>query len=1208
MADSSPFDGTARAADKDKDDKEKWLGSLELESLLMNTVKEADHGATFLRRLLQMNPAYGAYLAEDKDIAGIVQLFAKRLRAKILHCQAMSSPVTPESFYESLCEMTWRVVGNVLHGIIDLEDTTGLPLPKEPIGQVRMLMQTNMELSNKLNSMRRDYLRELSFHRDKQRNISENAQMALASLQEYPVMFFEPLDSVLDDASKEFIKAVVEERVKLGMKGPPRKIEVIEEVEPVHFEHDNDAEISKVMGELRQSRGALAREQELRKRDNQQHEAAEAKLKEQLDELMSGGEGPSMEELFALREELRQKHEALAEYEKATGSGDDAKMSILEKKIATGKASLDEASQTIKDFEEELQKCSLELEATREKMKKCEQKLASQGEEMKELQKNPGKGDKAPNEVVKTQVVSDDKALAEQMERHLDIEKELRGANRALEKALEEERAKRSLTTNSGADIIGNIPSGADKDVKEAIAKMSKQFEKKIKEQEAEIARLREELAGSTGGGVKKARPVKEVADAGDQEDWKAKCSQFEDEKEDLQHEVDKQAQQIGILIDKLRQLGGDAAVQEVAHRIKLTAPPPKKQRKKKAFERLYEDAQRRIIKVRMLADKLKTEQDDILRHAMKSIRNTKSLRYMQNVVHLKTAADATQNRFSDALSKFNDENPEAAPMKDAGAQGRRPSNWNLVRDFGDSGDQGDSASRSQSPTRTRADLKPIDTSDAAAVRAEIGRLHDNNDSLREEVERLRQIMAAAPSSTQLTDSGMQVLGQRVASPSRGSISSAQGSLGRNRSQSIAELDPRSESPHRASGSQRLLVPPSPAREPPARYSGGGGMDGLIQSRALNSESSKPQTPQAAGRIPRARTDGNFGQESRLSDAAHPSQSSLVGAKFSPSSSSMGGMPARQSPLAQSEARLQLESEPPWRRQPQTRPQIAASDAPAGRRLGPAPLSSPLAASASAPTLPRPVMAESPMESMAGDRVAVAQQLLNSVGSSGGPSFGAGAKPSPAWRRAGTPTELSIDGGNRSPKGFEHRQLLGQGIDGGPGSNTPIPPSRNVGNFHNPPTPMGAGPGSRSPGPAPGSLVPGRSPVVGSLDPLPLKVRVLEPALNVRVLELRSPRRLTERKSPSPTRVVPQETLKPLSRSLPAAELRAQLAPSTQGRGREPLRELGPPESDRKPRVLKGAANDWDNVPVKPLPPNMCVTALRSQASLSELSRQPPAM
>eukprot|EP00438_Fugacium_kawagutii_P000060 Skav215906 [mRNA] locus=scaffold1542:166807:168680:- [translate_table: standard] len=48
-------------------DAELWPEKAELERWLMNTVKDPDPGAMFLRQVLQMNPAYGGYLQSDKD-------------------------------------------------------------------------------------------------------------------------------------------------------------------------------------------------------------------------------------------------------------------------------------------------------------------------------------------------------------------------------------------------------------------------------------------------------------------------------------------------------------------------------------------------------------------------------------------------------------------------------------------------------------------------------------------------------------------------------------------------------------------------------------------------------------------------------------------------------------------------------------------------------------------------------------------------------------------------------------------------------------------------------------------------------------------------------------------------------------------------------------------------------------------------------------
>merc|ERR1740121_3032286 len=117
-----------------------------------------------------MNPAYGSYLTADQDLAGILQTYAKRFRAKIIGQErTLRDDAASKLLYEPLCEVSWRVIGHLLHCIMDLEDTDrDFPVPKEPLGQVKMLLQTNQALSKKLNDMRRAYLRELSAHRDRQ--------------------------------------------------------------------------------------------------------------------------------------------------------------------------------------------------------------------------------------------------------------------------------------------------------------------------------------------------------------------------------------------------------------------------------------------------------------------------------------------------------------------------------------------------------------------------------------------------------------------------------------------------------------------------------------------------------------------------------------------------------------------------------------------------------------------------------------------------------------------------------------------------------------------------------------------------------------------------------------------------------------------------------------------------------------------------------
>eukprot|EP00434_Breviolum_minutum_P023862 symbB.v1.2.021054.t1/scaffold1800.1/size100811/6 len=59
-------------------DAEPWPEKAELERWLMNTVKDPDPGALFLRQVLQMNPAYGGYMQSDKDVMLILGCFVER--------------------------------------------------------------------------------------------------------------------------------------------------------------------------------------------------------------------------------------------------------------------------------------------------------------------------------------------------------------------------------------------------------------------------------------------------------------------------------------------------------------------------------------------------------------------------------------------------------------------------------------------------------------------------------------------------------------------------------------------------------------------------------------------------------------------------------------------------------------------------------------------------------------------------------------------------------------------------------------------------------------------------------------------------------------------------------------------------------------------------------------------------------------------------
>lgn len=423
-------------------DIESWPEKAELERWLMNTVKDPDPGALFLRQVLQMNPAYGGYLQTDKDLVQIVQLTAKRLRARMM---SASGPLSPSSFYEPLCEMTWRITGHLLHAVLVLDSTAAnsLPVPKEPLGQVKMLVQTNMELSQKLNMMRRDYLRELTSHRDKQRTISDEAHEVLESLQENPVMFFEPLKFVLDDVTKEFIKLVVEERVKLEQKvgAPPKPPERKPTRELTNPKAKTSEKEKALQDELNKVRSELGKLQEAFKESEIQVrrlDAAEKSVREQLERAeeqrsnaarKATAQSKALEEdLRLLRQQLEEKDRAMDQL-KALGSMEEkSKMEALAQRTKE----LSEAKAAVAELTSQLAKVNEELSLQQQQLKEAEEMRLVAEALAKEAKS------KAPQVEVKE---DKSEALAEELGEALEAAKTLRKEKGQLEKALEEARA-----------------------------------------------------------------------------------------------------------------------------------------------------------------------------------------------------------------------------------------------------------------------------------------------------------------------------------------------------------------------------------------------------------------------------------------------------------------------------------------------------------------------------------------------------------------------------------------------------------------------------------------------------------------------------------------------------------------------------------------------------------------------------------------------
>jgi len=307
----------------------------------------------------------------------------------------------------------------------------------------------------KLSEARRAYLRELTEHRDKQRQLSVKAQRALASLQDSPVMFYEPLNTVLEEPTKDFIRQVVEERLKVEGQGLMREEKPLE---PTDADGDYDEELAKeahrdaveaekelalVKQEMKQLRMTSAREADARKRSQEteqraQQEAAEAlKLAED-----------RWQELSAFRKQVQ------AEKERRDEMGFEARAEA-DKVAAVAEATKELAEQVarqnedLSDLQQQLEEASLrevslqgDLAAAMEQVKELEDRLANQG-------------GAAPSPAISNDSASKAEIakLREEVQRHVETETLLREQNEALEEDLRE-REERLRTLSDDLDDL----------------------------------------------------------------------------------------------------------------------------------------------------------------------------------------------------------------------------------------------------------------------------------------------------------------------------------------------------------------------------------------------------------------------------------------------------------------------------------------------------------------------------------------------------------------------------------------------------------------------------------------------------------------------------------------------------------------------------------------------------------------------------------
>lgn len=688
------LDETREAGGPVSKDASLWPEASQLEKWLMFASQGGDRSAQILRKVLLMNPAYGAYMMSDEDLSEIAMAFAKRMRTKIM---TLNGPMTNMTLMPDLCEAIWRTVGYVLHTILVLEDNQALPLPEMATGQVRMLLRSNEELSRQFNRARSQWLKELSNLRDQQRRISARAQRALDSLQEEPIYFYEPLSYFLDDTTKEFIGKTVEERIKMEMKRAEPQEDQHQLMENARQLEELERHLRSQEAEMRRLRNDAAKfeaearrfEDQLRRLKMESDQARKNYLqKEQEVENLTA-------EIEALRAQLAEKQRRIAALENAAVPEGD------------GQAGL------IKELQDEIDRQSAEAARNAEEAARLQRRVKELEEQMSGMSNKPAATEPVvvkekeieervvvEEKVVERIVTADDPELSKKLEQYVNIEKELRQANKELEKALKEEK---ELTAKLQAQLKDQSSKPAkekpvkqvktkevpaekddsvsreqfDKDIQDAIAKVTEKHEKLLREQAEEIERLKDELRR-----LRNAPPAtpekppkepkepkqkevvyKETVNVEEETRLRQEISNRDDTIQQLKDEISTLEQQVKALMDKLQEVGGSKAVAEMKEKFKAIKPAkPKKPRKKTAFERLWDDAMRRLSDMRARQAQIEKKQEIAIIRATAYVRDKRSLHEMVNLTHLQKASAATAARFNEAYQDFVSRNEANAP------------------------------------------------------------------------------------------------------------------------------------------------------------------------------------------------------------------------------------------------------------------------------------------------------------------------------------------------------------------------------------------------------------------------------------------------------------------------------------------------------------------------------------------------------------------
>eukprot|EP00930_Biecheleria_cincta_P033712 TRINITY_DN23351_c0_g1_i1.p1 TRINITY_DN23351_c0_g1~~TRINITY_DN23351_c0_g1_i1.p1 ORF type:complete len:1222 (-),score=301.90 TRINITY_DN23351_c0_g1_i1:121-3765(-) len=697
-----------------------WPSGRELENWLQGCAADTDEGALALRKMLQTNPGCHVHLTGDDVLSGLIQLFAKRFRTKIM---ASENPIQQSTLYRPLCELVWRIVGLVIHSISEFgggDHSSGAPaelgspvaasftIPKNAQGQLRMLLKTNEDLSFKFNEARRAYLRELSQHRDKQRRLGRDAIQRLEFLREQPVMFYEPLESILDERTKDFVREVVEERIKLEMKTDFKAIEVEDEKEKLiallqEQLHQKEEELAEMKQEETKLKSRVEREAELKTR----HEEGSQKWKAEAQRLQLELESRVAEVHVApvvepvtqsqyVEADTNLKDNLKAREEELCGLQEDAKQ--LTAQLEDQDRLLAEMRQKLKDMSAAAEDAERRIAAEAERSTKLQfqvDKLQKDGDAAKKATKSKGhplpdqQSDSnaaaaaeaaaaeavAKSEDLERRLAAEQKKVREEQERFQAAEKELREAKETTERALREAERRAKEAERRAKAPAEAVPDAKPSSPKAAVisqesdtsnSKEIAKLEKWLAQKDLEIERLEALLKEASG---KPAPPreepkIQKVRSKADSEpraeaerardEAERKLREAEEKMAEQEDEIAKQNAKIVHLLKKLRELGGDGVMAELEQ---WEASLPASWRKKLVYERLWDDAQRRLAELRIRESNLFMTQRSLVESALQSAKTNGAKEYVMRLASLQATIASTTKEFKDALFQFHDLN-----------------------------------------------------------------------------------------------------------------------------------------------------------------------------------------------------------------------------------------------------------------------------------------------------------------------------------------------------------------------------------------------------------------------------------------------------------------------------------------------------------------------------------------------------------------------